>query len=179
MINTVGGVALFNHMSRAFIKLFPKLITFESADWEAFLEMNYTYIKESWGNKLKDEDLSSFKKNYGFKLQERLKEGGRGLFFYYPQKEMDMPIGFSNAFLSQDVLDKVLNIAEFYVVPQWRGQGVATSMLSHLIEWGKEQQAVRLRIEVDKDKRNANQFWAKFGYHLDSSGDRNVYSTTL
>ena len=144
--------------------------------WRLFLDMTYQYLTEGWPDRVKGMSENTFKAEYEQLLNQRFEQGGRGLFIYYKD---DKAIGFSNAYISEEHLKKVLNIVEFYVSPLYRKQGFATQMKDHLIQWGREQSASKLKIVTDKNQELSNRFWSSFGFDLDRSGSRNVYSTRI
>ena len=166
--------SITTHFSTISAALLPKVIHPESKEWNFFLEMNYSYMQESWPKQWKHIDQLTFIKTYSLKLIKRIKEGDRGLFLYYSH---DNPVGFSNVYLTRK--KTILNIAEFYIKPEWRRKKFGNEMLNHVIAWGKEQGAEEIRIEVDKDLQKANCFWSSFGCDLDSSGSRNVYLSRI
>lgn len=154
------------------IKLNSEFIQPGCSKWPIFLDMSYTYMSESWPDKVKDKSEELFKREYDELLRRRFDQGGRGLFLYF---EKTKPIGLSNVYISEENLEKVLNIAEFYVSPPYRRRGFAKQMKDHLVSWGKEHSATQLKIEVDKNLEKSNLFWSSFGYALDDSGSRNIY----
>lgn len=148
----------------------------DTGDWPLFLDMCYKYMSENWPDRTQELSEPVFKSHYDQSLRNRLEQGGRGLFLYY---QKHAPIGFSNVYISMEGRGKTLNVAELYVDPLYRKQGCASQMVEHVIEWGREQVAIHLKIEVDKNLPNSNRFWSKFGFDLDSSGLRNVYFSKI
>jgi GNAT superfamily N-acetyltransferase len=144
----------------------------DSPDWPQFLDMTFQYLSETWPDQAKRTD--HFRPQYESLLRQRFAQGGRGLFLYF---QGGQAIGLANVYISEEDRDKVLNIAEFYVASGYRRQGIATRMIEQLIEWSRQQLAMKLKIEVDKNLEPANRFWSSFGFKLDRSGLRNIYET--
>ncbi len=169
-----SGIGTFHPLQRSAsamsVVLNPLSVQLDTPEWTLFLDMNFKYMSENWPNRIKD------KVGYEKTLRDRYLQGGRGLFLYYNQKQA---MGLSNVYITKENQIKTLNIAEFYVEPSYRKKGLASKMKDHLIQWGQEQSATELKIEVDKDLETANAFWSKFGFKLDDSGSRNVYSTNI
>ena len=158
------------------VQMKPKRIVPSSPEWPLFLDMSYTYMLENWPVKIQEKSKEVFSSDYTSNIRKRIEQGPRGLFLYY---KFEKPVALSNAYISLEDNEKVLNVAEFYVIPSNRKQGLGSQMLNHLIDWGKEESATKLKIEVDKDLEGANHFWEKFGYQLDDSGSRNLYFTQI
>lgn len=158
------------------IKLEPRSIQPDAAEWIIFLNMNFIYMSESWPNRMENKTKEAFVAEYDQTLRNRYLEGFRGFFLYYCQKQV---IGLSNAYITEENKVKALNIAEFYVEPSHRRKGIASQMKDHIVLWGKEQYATKVKIEVDKDLALANCFWSKFNFTLNSAGSRNVYFTDI
>ncbi len=153
-------------------KLIPQPITQHSHRWMPFLAISYACMQESWPQKYENTDKEGFIRSYGDKLIQRMREGVRGLFLYY--RKENVPLGFSNVYLSGEKKE-VLNIAEFYVVPNMRRKGLGKEILGHVTSWGKKQGVQQLSIEVNKELENANRFWSSFSFQRDSSRLRNLY----
>jgi len=107
---------------------------------------------ENWPLKVSSQE--KFFIEYETKLRNPFNKGKRGLFLYSVEGQT---AGLANAFITENNTT-CINIAEFYVAPTFRGKGIESEMTHHLIEWGKEEGASRIRIEVDKELESANRF---------------------
>ena len=134
--------------------------------WRTFIEHTVKYLEENW---LEKTQVPDFEKKYERTLQSRCDEN-RGLFLYTANGTL---VGLANAYVDQDSL----NIAEFCVLSQFRKQGYGREIVMHLLEWGRSRGVHELRIEVDKHLIAANAFWSKFGYNLDQTTERNLYTS--
>jgi GNAT superfamily N-acetyltransferase len=147
-----------------------------SALWQQFVDLSYEYLSETWPERVSGISETGFKAKYEEMLLKRIQEGGRGLFLYYQDHQT---VGLSNVYIDRVKNEKILHIAEFYVVPAFRRQGMATRMKDHVVKWGQQHSATLLNIEVDKSLDSSNRFWSSFGFGLDSSGQRNIYYCRL
>lgn len=57
----------------------------------------------------------------------------------------------------------ILHIDELYILPSYRGKGIGTQFLNHIIEQ-KINQPVALQLEITKNNKKARDFYKKFGF---------------
>ncbi len=162
-------------------------INTQNNNWEIFLKLSFKYLKELWPKDFKN--YETFKKHYSQELLNKIKKGNRGLFLVYDNNVL---IGITNVFLTKEIsidklvnLDSVnnsakqnnintINIAKFYIKPEYRFKGYGTKLLDFIIKWGKERSAKYLKIEVDKDQKASNKFWSSFNFKHDDTQKQNL-----
>lgn len=142
-------------------------------DWQYYLAMSAVYFKENWPD-LFLETIEETEKAYDKKLREGINQGGRGLFFAENEGEY---VGNANVYLARENGDVWLNIAEFYILPAKRRASLGTKFYEALCAWGKSHHAMSVKLEVSKNKVDANNFWAELGFKLISSDAKNLYVT--
>ena len=143
--------------------------------WKNFLNMTYIYFNENGPKKVTGQSLENFYSSYWDILLERYNTSVRGLFLYYIGSD---GVGLSNSYLDGNAI-KRLNIAEFYVVPDFRKKGIGTEILCQIINWGKIEEATIICVEVDKSLLDANKFWSTFNFKLTKLRNRNLYTQDI
>jgi hypothetical protein len=143
--------------------------------WQEFLDLSMEYIKANWPDEIST-SLIDFKKKYEADLLKRLTEGGRGLFLF---KSDVKTVGLGNVYIESTPKGVVVNIAEFYIKPEFRKQKLGSQFFNLLQKWGFENKARFVYVEVDKDLELANAFWAKQNLKLDDTGKRNLFWNSL
>ncbi len=146
----------------------------DSKLWAQYLRHNYPYMLENWPSKVINISEDVFCQTLDQKLKERYTSGRRGYFIY--TNEDNEFVGFSNVYIRDH---NVLDISEFYVAPKCRRHGYGAHIVRHVLDWGNEHGAEGISFEVDKDIPTANAFWETFGFTLDDSGTRNLYSCDM
>jgi GNAT superfamily N-acetyltransferase len=66
-------------------------------------------------------------------------------------------------------------VAELYIVEKRQRQGLGKCFLDLLIQWGLDQGASALVVEVDRDLSQANLFWNSFEFQRFEHRKRSVY----
>ena len=151
-------------------------ITPDMNAWGEFLALSYVYIGESWPDAVHSISKEDFLADYDCSLRQRLAEGGRGLFLF---ADGGKTIGLANVYLEQKDFT-IVNLAEFYIVPEIRRQGRGQNLLYLIEQWGRKHRASMMSAEVDKEQSRANHFWSKIeGINLNDKGERNVYSRII
>ncbi len=174
-------------------------INIQNKNWEFFFKLSFEYLNELWPKDFNNYEI--FKKDYSQELIDKIKQGNRGLFLVYDNKRL---IGLINIYLTNETIidgfsklissnnDKnliitastsleeknnlnTLNIAEFYIKPEFRFRGYGTKLLDLIIKWGKARFAKYLKMEVDKTQETSNKFWSSFNFKLDNTQKRNIY----
>ncbi|WP_053228032.1 GNAT family N-acetyltransferase [Spirochaeta cellobiosiphila] len=76
------------------------------------------------------------------------------------------PIGFILAFevYSTFLGGKAYNIHDFYIHPDYRRLGNGSYLFEHFLIWAKDQDAVKISLEVRKDNLYAQKLYHKFGF---------------
>jgi GNAT superfamily N-acetyltransferase len=145
----------------------------QTSAWHQFLQLTHIYLRENWPESI-EADSAVFLPQHASELEERIKQGGRGLFLL---QASDKNIGIANVYLDAD--HRRLNVAEFYIIPSERMQGLGRSFLAGLLTWGAQHGVREIRLEADKGQAAANSFWLRMPLRLDSSSNRNVYHGDL
>ncbi len=147
----------------SFIFVYP-----DDKNWDKYLEMCFEYLNESWPKVFLDK---STMKDYEMQLKERFFQKNRYFLFL---KKRNKTVGLANLYFHVDSLF----IAEYYIVPDERRQKAGYKSFLNILRWAKDK-AKNIKIEVEKDLENANNFWKSFNVILDNSGKRNVYTIML
>jgi ribosomal-protein-alanine N-acetyltransferase len=99
----------------------------------------------------------------------------RGISFCYLAKEPDGPAGAVVGFCSfWRVLDE-LHINNLAVAPANRRAGVASALLTHVLQTGATLGAARATLEVRRSNENARALYERFGFIV--AGVRHAYYT--
>ncbi|MBF0300384.1 MAG: GNAT family N-acetyltransferase [Oligoflexia bacterium] len=163
--------------------------------WDEYVQQTCDYIIEFWPEVIAGKDRNQFIREQTQILKERYSPENRIYYLWMYQKEFlvlangyldDLPFGTNNSSSNSNEHEnlnknpKVFYIAEMVVNPKYRGQKIGEKLLSRLITWAKQHNAIEMVVEVDT-KMQANRFWnGKFGLKLESSSnDRNMYKTKL
>lgn len=91
--------------------------------------------------------------------------------------EGDAPIGLITAFKSFSTFKNraVLNLHDVYVIPPWRGRGVASQLLDLIDKAAKSMGCCKMTLEVLSNNESAKSLYKKVGFEpytlLDSAGD--------
>lgn len=148
-------------------------IAADQPEWDIYLKMYCVYVTQYWPEAFGHMSHHQLRLHHDDLLRMRIAEGGRGIFLLQRDGEN---IGLCNAYIA----NRVLHIAEFYVMDEQRRRGYGKKMLELLAAWGRRHQAHRLHIEVDKTLQGANGFWsAQQAFELDSAGPRHIYWAEL
>src|SRR5262249_51140611 len=95
--------------------------------------------------------------------------------------------GISYCFLARDDHDQAVGFCSFWhvvdelhinnlaVLPGWRRQGVATALLSHVLDEGTRLGARRAALEVRRSNEPARALYERFGFTV--AGVRRAYYT--
>ena len=147
----------------SFIFVYP-----DDKNWDKYLEMCFEYLNESWPKVFSDKRIM---KDYEKQLKDRFFQKNRCFLFL---KKRNKTIGLANLYFHEDSLF----VAEYYIVPDERRQKTGYKSFLNIIRWAKNK-AKNIKIEVDKDLENANNFWLSFNCTLDNLGKRNIYIIML
>jgi predicted acetyltransferase len=147
--------------------------------WTIYLKMSYDYFIENWPKAILGQSQEFFITSYEKILKQRSIENPRK-FFFLVNDETNEIVGLTNIYLDPFLTNFIqLQIAEFYITPNYRRLGNGKKFFSLITEWGKINSVTRIRIEVDKNFINANRFWKSLSLNSDFSGIRNVYFKDL
>ena len=74
-------------------------------------------------------------------------------------------VGFTDFWVLPDFFHggNILNIQNFYVIPDLRGHGVGTAIMDRIIEIAKEEKVTDVHVEVLEENVNAQDFYIKMG----------------
>jgi GNAT superfamily N-acetyltransferase len=134
------------------------------------------YLERYWPNAFQNIPAENIQTHYEALLLRRIAENAlRGLFIIESTKPSHAFVGLANAYIEK----KALLISEFYIEPQYRRQGIAKDLLAFIQNWGQDNHAETLQIEVDKTLTLANQFWQSFEFDLLETAEKNIYSSAL
>jgi hypothetical protein len=147
-------------------------------DWDEFLVWSVNYIAKYWPESAEGRKQEALLCSYEKELKGRVSQGGRGLFFLAHE---DSRVGIANVYIASGDSEyfpkpvTTLFIAEFYVTERRQREGLGKCFLDLVVQWGLNQGAEALVVEVDKDLRQANLFWSAFGMRRLMRGERNLY----
>lgn len=165
-------------LTSALAQLYPVKPT-DSSQWPIYLRHYLPYIEESWPENLNngnDAYLTSLDKL----LRQRHDAGGRYFFFV---RHEGRDVGIVNVYETENTFgiplsdgnNLVLNIAEFYVMPNARRKGFGGDILAQIMQLAHDLGLSAIIAEADKHLERANAFWrAQMDGALDLNG-RNVY----
>jgi ribosomal-protein-alanine N-acetyltransferase len=99
----------------------------------------------------------------------------RGVSFLFVARDSErLPVGFCAFWRIRDEL----HINNLAVLPEFRRQGVATALLSHVLKEGTEQGATRATLEVRTSNQAARQLYERLGFSV-AGIRRGYYSDPL
>lgn len=84
----------------------------------------------------------------------------------------DQPIGIATCFrgLSTFAARPLINIHDFAVHPNFRGQGVSRALINAVEQKARELNCVRLTLEVQAYNQNAQRAYSAFGFQYGAAG---------
>lgn len=136
--------------------------------WKLYVDMSISHILSMWP------DFSS--QDYESLLKKRYVPNRRLYAFFRSSEEI---VGLVNAYLETKEGLLTLFIAEFMIVESYRRQGLGSCFFEQLKNFGKNNHAQRIELEVDKRLSISNAFWQKQDLILDSLQARNRYFNFL
>ncbi|MDB6081175.1 MAG: hypothetical protein JWO53_447 [Chlamydiia bacterium] len=113
--------------------------------------------------------------------QERLLGTNQEIFLF--ESSSNTIVGFAEVLLEEecfpeeDLPEVCMKILSFYINPNDRLQKWGTQFFKLLREWGRDQKAALIEMEVPISLTYANNFLAEQGLELAASGDKNCYRT--
>jgi GNAT superfamily N-acetyltransferase len=153
-------------------------VTVAGPMWCDFLTWSVEYIATYWPESIPAGNSEAFLADYEKELKLRVAQGGRGLFFLIQNRAR---VGIANVYISREQSPYLgtpaiaLYVAELHIIEQRQRKGLGKCFLYLLIQWGLDQGAEALVVEVDKDLQPANLFWSSLGMRLLSDRKRNIY----
>ncbi len=99
-------------------------------------------------------------KNYFKWLYKRDKDG----FWVAEEKETFAGCVAGDAYWVNPEGEKVLEIHEIFVIPEFRGRGIGTMLLEKILSYGIEQGKKLAELWVGKTNYSAIKFYKKFGF---------------
>ena len=78
----------------------------------------------------------------------------------------DQPVGIAVCFrgFSTFAAKPLMNIHDFYIVPEMRGQGLGRRLLENVEQEARAAGCCQLTLEVQENNRRARQIYASFGF---------------
>lgn len=111
-------------------------------------------------------------------LHERLCDSNRQIFLFEKGRSI---VGFAEVLLEEkcfpdeDLPEMCVKILAFYIKPQERGQKLGTSFFKLIRDWGRDQKASLVEVDVPSHPLGANEFLLHQGLELVGAGVRNGY----
>ena len=65
------------------------------------------------------------------------------------------------------VPEKYVYLGFMYVVPEWRGKGINSMILNHLMDWGKTRGHAEFQLTVYADNESAMRAYQKMGFEAE------------
>ncbi len=116
----------------------------KATDWQILWQLQQQCFDQSWS-------LSSW--------QQVLEVGGT--YALLAQKNQQK-IGY----LVFRLTDEVGDILSLGVIPSYRRQGTASSLIRHMMEWGKQEKLKSFLLEVSCKNLSAQKFYQSMGFKL-------------
>ena len=138
--------------------------------WSTYLNVYVHYLLENFSTDFKEITAQSLAENIKVTLSERYKEGGRGFFLLYMSQQI---VGMSNVWLSYKNIT-VLNIAEFYIYPNYQRRGLGRFLYQQMLHWGRQYGVQKAALEADISNTEAHCFWRGMGLHAVSNDDNRM-----
>lgn len=111
-------------------------------------------------------------------LEERLCDSNREIFLF---EKCHAIVGFGEVrmqeecFPDEDLPETCVKILHFYIVPHARRQKLGTHFFKLLRDWGRDERAALIEVEVPSYPISAQQFLAHQGLELVGTGVQNCY----
>lgn len=100
-------------------------------------------------------------------LHERLTNGDSVVFLAFENKT---PVGFTQLYplFSSAAMQRIFLLNDLYVVPEARGKGIATTLLSAAADFGRQQRALRLQLSTEITNATAQKVYERAGWQRDT-----------
>jgi GNAT superfamily N-acetyltransferase len=59
-------------------------------------------------------------------------------------------------------------LEDLFVIPEYRGKGIASMLIKHIISWGKDKGAIRVQLVADERNSAALELYKKAGFSRSS-----------
>ncbi len=166
--------SVFRKGSFNLYRVFPN----QNLMWNFYTTNISIYLKNNFQQTFKNSNIDQIKQSIDPDYRVKAQDPTRYFLIF---KHKVTSIGLANVYITQCEKTplKTLNIAEFYIFPEYRRKKYGSHFSNTLKAWGKTCSTTYLQAEVNKDNHQANAFWKEQQLELDISSDRNIYKTKI
>jgi GNAT superfamily N-acetyltransferase len=103
-------------------------------------------------------------------VEKIIRNGEATTFIALPENENKIISGFANLYpcYSSLALKRLWNLNDLFIHERSRGQGTATTLIKHVMNFASESQAIRIELKTAQQNISAKKFYNSLGFTIDT-----------